>query len=210
MIILRSVANFVDQLNERIGEIIRWFTLIMVLLGSFNALARYATRYTDLSLSSNAYLDLQWYLFSLIFLLGAGYGLNNDYHVRVDVLYAKLGCKGKAWLDLLGTLFFLLPFSLVMLWVSWTPVWNSWAILEGSPDPGGLPRYPIKTAILVAFILLFLQGISHVVKQIDIIWGSKDGMHPRDTDGSGFNPIYPEQLEASRLDESDPLARDLS
>tara|TARA_Y100000590_G_scaffold364121_1_gene422180 strand:- start:7418 stop:8050 length:633 start_codon:yes stop_codon:yes gene_type:complete len=210
MIILRSVANFVDQLNERIGEIIRWFTLIMVLLGSFNALARYATRYTDLSLSSNAYLDLQWYLFSLIFLLGAGYGLNNDYHVRVDVLYAKLGCKGKAWLDLLGTLFFLLPFSLVMLWVSWTPVWNSWAILEGSPDPGGLPRYPIKTVILVAFILLFLQGVSHVVKQIDIIWGSKDGMHPRDTDGSGFNPTYPEQLEASRLDDSDPLARDLS
>jgi TRAP-type mannitol/chloroaromatic compound transport system permease small subunit len=182
----------------------------MVLLGAFNALARYATRYTDLSLSSNAYLDFQWYLFSLIFLLGAGYGLNNDYHVRVDVLYAKLGCKGKAWLDLLGTLFFLLPFSLVMLWVSWTPVWNSWAILESSPDPGGLPRYPIKTVILVAFVLLFLQGISHVVKQVDILWGPKDGMHPRDTDRSEFNSTYLDQLEANRLDESDPLAGDLS
>ena len=172
MSLLRRVATMVDRLNDRVGAAIQWLTLIMVLVGAFNALARYATRYTDLSLSSNAYLDLQWYFFSLIFLLGAGYGLNHDYHVRVDILYEKMGRRSKAWIDLLGTMLFLVPFSGVMLWVSWTPVWNSWAIREASSDPGGLPRYPIKAVILVAFLLLLLQGLSHALKQATILWGS--------------------------------------
>ena len=175
---LQRVAAMIDRLNDRIGEAIQWLALIIVLVGAFNALARYATRYTGISLSSNAYLDLQWYFFSLIFLLGVGYGLNHDYHVRVDVLYAKLGRRGKAWIDLLGTVLFLVPFSLVMLWVSWRPVWNSWAIRESSPDPGGLPRYPIKAVILVAFLLLLLQGISHALKQATILWGSQREGHP--------------------------------
>ena len=92
---LQRVAAMIDRLNDRVGEAIQWLALIMVLVGAFNALARYATRYTGISLSSNAYLDLQWYFFSLIFLLGAGYGLNHGYHVRVDVLYAKLGAEGE-------------------------------------------------------------------------------------------------------------------
>ena len=175
---LQRVAAMIDRLNDRVGEAIQWLALIMVLVGAFNALARYATRYTGLSLSSNAYLDLQWYFFSLIFLLGAGYGLNHDYHVRVDVLYAKLGRRGKAWIDLLGTVLFLVPFSLLMLWISWRPVWNSWVIRETSPDPGGLPRYPIKAVILVAFLLLLLQGMSHALKQATILWGSPHEGHP--------------------------------
>ena len=175
MQILRSLSARIDALNDRIGAGIRWLALLMVLVGAFNAIARYLTRYTGVSLSSNAYLDLQWYFFSLIFLLGAAYGLNHDVHVRVDVLYSRLGRKTQAWIDLLGSVLFLLPFAVLMLWVSWPAVRNSWTIREVSPDPGGLPRYPIKAVILFSFALLALQGLSQVVKQLEVIVGSPQG-----------------------------------
>jgi len=171
MSFLRRFSAAVDGLNDRIGASIRWLALIMVLVGAFNAIARYLSRYAGVALSSNAYLDLQWYFFSLIFLLGAAYGLNHDVHVRVDVLYSRLSRKARAWIDLAGTVLFLLPFALVMLWVSWPAVRNSWSIHETSPDPGGLPRYPIKAVILISFALLVLQGLSQVVKQVEIIRG---------------------------------------
>ena len=163
---LQRLSAAIDRLNDRIGAAIQWIALVMVIVGAFNAIARYVGRYTVLSLSSNAYLELQWYLFSLIFLMGAAYGLNHDYHVRVDVLYARLGRRARAWIDLIGSTLFLAPFAFVMLWVSWGPVANSWAILETSPDPGGLPRYPIKTVILVSFFLLLLQAMSQIVKNV--------------------------------------------
>ena len=169
MRLLLRFSAAIDRVNDRIGVAIQWLVLLMVLVGAFNALARYATRYTGISLSSNAYFDLQWYMFSLIFLLGAAYGLNKDVHVRVDVLYSRLSVRGRAWIDLAGSVLFLLPFCVMMLWVSWPFVRNSWAVLEGSPDPGGLPRYPIKTLILVSFFLLFLQGVSQTIKQIERI-----------------------------------------
>jgi TRAP-type mannitol/chloroaromatic compound transport system permease small subunit len=175
MPLLRRFSAAIDNLNDRIGTAIRWLALIMVLVGAFNAIARYATRYTGVALSSNAYLDLQWYFFSLIFLLGAAYGLNRDVHVRVDVLYARLSRKARAGIDLAGTALFLLPFSLLMLWVSWPAVRNSWSIREASPDPGGLPRYPIKAVILVSFVLLVLQGASQIVKQIEVLRGGEEG-----------------------------------
>jgi TRAP-type mannitol/chloroaromatic compound transport system permease small subunit len=166
---LQRISAAIDRLNDRIGAAIQWIALVMVIVGSFNAIARYAGRYTGFSLSSNAYLELQWYLFSLIFLMGAAYGLNHDYHVRVDVLYARLGRRARAWINLIGSVLFLVPFAFVMLWISWGPVANSWAILETSPDPGGLPRYPIKTVILVSFFLLLLQAISQIVKNAEIL-----------------------------------------
>ena len=168
---LKRLANGVDALNNRIGASIRWLSLIMILVGAFNAIARYLTRYTGVSLSSNAYFDLQWYFFSLIFLLGAAYGLERDVHVRVDVLYARLSRKGRAWIDLVGTVLFLIPFCVLMLRVSWPAVRNSWAVHETSPDPGGLPRYPIKTVILLSFVLLLLQALSQLLKQVEILRG---------------------------------------
>lgn len=169
MPVLRRFSALVDALNDRIGAAIRWLALVMVLLGAYNAVARYLTRYTGLTLSSNALTELQWYAFSLIFLLGAAYGLRHDVHVRVDVLYERLAPRTRAWIDVAGTVLFLIPFSVLFLWVSWRPVLNSWSIRETSPDPGGLPRYPIKAVILVCFVLLLLQGISHVIKQVDVI-----------------------------------------
>ena len=168
---LERFTQAIDRLNDRIGSAIQWLALVLVLVGAFNALARYAARYTSVSLSSNAYLDLQWYLFSLIFLLGAAYGLNHDYHVRVDVIYSRMGRRARAWIDLLGTVLFLIPFSVVMLWVSWPPVLRSWSILEASSDPGGLPRYPIKTVILFSFTLLLLQAASQAIKSVAMLRG---------------------------------------
>lgn len=168
---LLRFASGVDRLNNSIGTAVRWLVLAMVAVGAFNAVARYLTRYTGVSLSSNALFELQWYLFSIVFLLGAAYGIERDIHVRVDILYAQLTEKGRAWIDLLGTLLFLLPFSLLMLWVSWPAVRNSWRIREVSPDPGGLARYPIKTLILVSFGLLVLQGLAQIVKHTAVIRG---------------------------------------
>ena len=178
MVLLRRLSAAVDALNDRIGATIRWLALVMVLLGAYNAIARYLTKYTELSLASNAFTELQWYLFSLIFLLGAAYGLRHDVHVRVDVLFERLTPRGKAWVDLAGTVLFLIPFCVLMLWVSWPAVRNSWMIRETSPDPGGLARYPIKAAILVGFALLLLQGLSQLVKQVDAIRGGRDGAAP--------------------------------
>lgn len=169
---LARIAAAINRLNEAVGTAVQWLALFMVLIGAYNALARYATRYTAATLTSNALIDLQWYAFSLIFLLGAAYGLKHDVHVRVDVLYTRLSDRARAWIDLLGSLLFLLPFSLLMLWTAWPPVRNSWAIRETSPDPGGLPRYPIKTVLLLSFALLFLQGIAQIIETIAVLRGA--------------------------------------
>lgn len=165
MRLLLSFARNIDRLNDAVYAAIRWLTLAMIVVGALNALARYLTRYTGVSLSSNAWFDLQWYMFSLIFLLGAAYGLNRDVHVRVDVMYSRAAPRVKAWIDIVGTLLFIVPFSVMMLVTSWPAVRNSWAVREASPDPGGLARYPIKTLLLVCFTLLLLQALSQVIKR---------------------------------------------
>ena len=167
------VARAVDRLNERIGRAVGWMTLLMVLLGAYNAVARYLGRYIGVNLSSNAYIEAQTYLFSLVFLLGAAYTLRRGAHVRVDLLYGRLGARGKAWIDLVGSLVLLLPFAVFCLWISWPSVRNSWAVREVSPDPGGLARYPLKAMILVAFALLILQGIAEAVKSLAILLGEE-------------------------------------
>lgn len=175
-----AFSGAVDRFNERLGRGISWLALVMVLIGAYNAVARYLGRFLGANLSSNAYIELQWYLFSALFLLGAAYTLKRDAHVRVDVFYGRLRARGRAWINLLGTLLFLIPFCGFGLWVSWPSVRNSWAVREVSPDPGGLPRYPIKTVILIAFALLLVQGVALIIRQIAILAGSTakdDGPH---------------------------------
>ena len=169
------LASGIDRLNEKVGRAIYWLTLAMVLIGSFNAIVRYLDRYTGLSLSSNTYIELQWYLFSLVFLLGAAYTFKHNAHVRVDVFYGRLSARGKAWINLLGTVLFLIPFCVLMLWAAWPAVRESWSLLEVSPDPGGLPRYPIKTVIPIAFLLLMVQGGAILIRQIAILRGHLPG-----------------------------------
>lgn len=164
-------AHRIDRMNEWAGRALYWLTLGMVGVGAFNAIARYLDKYTGLGLSSNMWIELQWYLFSLVFLLGAAYTLKYDDHVRVDVLYSRLTREGQAWINVLGTVLFLIPFCLVVMWRSIPFVSNSWAILEQSPDPGGLPRYPIKTVIPLALLLVIAQGIALMIREIAVIRG---------------------------------------
>ncbi len=162
---LRWVA-LVDGLSERLGRAVSWLALAMVLIGAFNAVVRYLGRFASWNLSSNAYIEAQWYLFSALFLLGASYTLKQDRHVRVDVLYGRLSPRNKARMDLAGALIFLIPFCVFCLWVSFPSVRNSWAVWEISPDPGGLPRWPIKTLILVSWALVLAQGVAEAIRNL--------------------------------------------
>ena len=170
---LLSFSRLIDVLNEAVGRLVSWLTLFMVLLGVYNAVTRKLSQTIGVDLSSNTYIELQWYMFALVFLWGAAYTLKHNAHVRVDIIYSRLSERGKAWVDVFGTLLFLLPFTAVVLWTAWPIVADSWKIHEMSPDPGGLPRYPIKAALIVAFALLFLQGISELIKRIALLTGHR-------------------------------------
>ena len=169
---LLKLSRGIDRLNDTIGSGIYWLCFAMVLVAAFNSIVRYGGRFVGVDWSSNAYLEAQWYLFSVVFLLGAAVTLRDDAHVRVDVVYGRLGERARTWIDLVGTLAFLIPFSVLALVVSWPAVANSWKILEGSPDPGGLPRYPIKSLILVAFVLVILQGVAQAIRCVSRLRGN--------------------------------------
>ncbi len=163
---LLTFSRGVDTLNERVGRILIWLVLAAVLISAGNAVARYG-----FNTSSNAWLEIQWYLFSAIFLLGAGYTFKHNGHVRIDVVYGRLSKRAQSWIDLLGTLLFLLPMSGLICWLSWRFFANSYALGEMSPDAGGLLRWPVKLIIPVGFFLLFLQGLSEIVKRVAYLSG---------------------------------------
>ena len=167
-----ALSAGIDRFATGTGKAVSWLAVVMVLLAAYNAIARYAGRFLGVNLSSNAYIETQWYLFSLIFLLGAAYALQQDAHVRVDVLFARVQPRTRAWINVLGTVLLLIPFCIFLLWVSWPVVANSWRVREGSPDPGGLPRWPLKIMIPVCFVLLVVQGISELIKEIARLRGS--------------------------------------
>jgi TRAP-type mannitol/chloroaromatic compound transport system permease small subunit len=171
---LARIRGAIDSTNRVVAEAASWLALAMVLIGAFNAVARYVGRSIGWNLSSNLYLEAQWYLFSALFLLAAADTLRRDRHVRVDVFYGRLSPRGRAVVDSVGALVFLLPFCLFVLWISWPWVLESWRVREGSPDPGGLARYPIKALILVAFALLALQGIAQVLASLEA-WRTAEG-----------------------------------
>ncbi len=193
---ITSIANGIDGANERVGHLTCYLTVIMVAAGSFNAIVRWLSNLaridpgadglldpllrfvgeTALAVNSNVFIELQWYLFSLVFLLGAAWTFRHDVHVRVDVIYARLSRRKKAWINIWGTALFLLPFCALIVWTSWPVVVDSWARLEGSPDPGGLPRYPLLTIIPLAFLLLMLQGLAILLREVAVLRGiSTDG-----------------------------------
>jgi TRAP-type mannitol/chloroaromatic compound transport system permease small subunit len=158
--LLLRIAAVIDALNEHIGRACYWLVLIAVLVASGNAIARYT-----FGLSSNAFLEIQWYLFAVIFLIAAGYTHKHNGHVRVDVFYGYLSPRTQALIDIFGGLLFLLPMSLTILWFSWPIFWASFQIGEVSADPGGLLRWPIKLAIPLGFALLTLQGVAEIIKK---------------------------------------------
>lgn len=167
---LRAYIRFTDRLNEFIGSRVAWLNTFLVLLICFDVIRRYL-----FNVSSVALIETEWYTFSLVFLLAAGYALKHDKHVRVDLFYSQFSARGKAWVNLLGSVFFLIPFCVILIKGSFPYVRDSIRFREISPDPGGLPaRYLIKAAIPVGFFLLLMQAVSLAFSSLLIIRGNAD------------------------------------
>lgn len=150
--------NLIHRLNEQIGRSVSWLNVALVLLVCGDVISRRIFNDTAAWV-----MELEWHLFALIFLLGAGYAFRHDRHVRVDLFYQKMNVRDKALVDAIGGLVLLIPWCILIIWVSYDYAMVSWTIREGSPDPGGLPaRYLIKFAIPVSVFLLLLQGIVSV------------------------------------------------
>ncbi|HHC08987.1 MAG TPA: TRAP transporter small permease subunit [Actinobacteria bacterium] len=177
----------VDALNERVGRFTPYIVIVVVVVGFTNVVLRYLGRFIGTRLVNNYWLESQWYMYSLVFLLGFGYILKHQINVRVDFWWADQPLRRKVWIDLVGHLISLVPFSILALWVTWPWVlssftsqtgsfttWRVWEIWENSPDPSGLPRAPIKAMILVGFALLLLQGLAELVKLVAVLTGHED------------------------------------
>lgn len=162
---LLGLSHRIDALTAFVGRSMAWVTIALLVIGVYNVLARYIGAQLGVQLSSNVLLEAQTQAFDLIFLLGAAWLLQRDGHIRVDIAYAHASARLRAWIDILGGALLLVPFCVAVLWYSWGYVARSWERLEISPHPGGLPLYPIKTVILVAFALLLLQGASEMIKR---------------------------------------------
>lgn len=163
---LLAAARVIDAVNERLGRLACWLTLVVVLVATANAILRYG-----FSFGANGLLELQWYLFAIIFLYGAAFTLARNGHVRVDVLYGRQSPRRQAWIDIIGGLLFFLPTTIALTVLSLPMVEASIAVWERSPDVGGLARWPIKLAIPIAFALLTLQGVSEIIKRVAFLRG---------------------------------------
>ncbi len=153
---LLKIARGIDVLNEWVGRGVAWVTLCLVLVIFVDVVMRYMFR-TSFVFTQ----ELEWHLFAFIFLIGAGYTLLHDGHVRVDIIYQRLSPNAKAWVNLIGVLLFLFPGCVMVIVTSVKFVYTSWSIMEGSPDPGGVPfRFIVKGTIPAGFCLLLLQGTS--------------------------------------------------
>lgn len=163
--LLKVFCGTIDRTNEAVGRMVAWVSLLLVLVVFVDVVMRYLFR-TSFVFTQ----ELEWHLFAFIFLIGAGYTLLHDGHVRVDIIYQRLGTRGRAWINLLGVIFFLIPGCYLVIVTSWKFVGNSFSMLEGSPDPGGIPyRFIVKGTMTVGYALLLLQGLSmgvHALLQI--------------------------------------------
>jgi len=176
---LLKLSHGIDRISEFLGKFSIYLIIALLAVGFYNVVARYVGRFIGQNLSSNRMIEIQWYMYSVIFFLIFAYNLKHDVNVRVDILYSKWSPKRKAWVDLLGTLLILIPFCIIGIWFTVNPVLLSWGRLpdgsfgawEMSPDPDGLPRAPIKSFILVAFATLLAQAIAQAIKYLAVITG---------------------------------------
>jgi len=170
---LLGFSRGVDRLNEAVGKATIWLILIVVVISAGNAVFRYAFDW-----SSNGLLEIQWYIFSAIFLFCAGYVLNRNEHIRIDVIAGRLSPRAQNWIDVFGLVVFLLPMVIMTMLLSWPVFMNAWNTGEVSANPGGLIRWPVRLLLPVGFFLLLLQGLSELVKRIAFLTGN--GPNPLD------------------------------
>jgi TRAP-type mannitol/chloroaromatic compound transport system permease small subunit len=164
---LLRVSRVIDAVNDQFGTLANWLVLLAVLISTGNALARYA-----LDIGSNAWLEVQWYMFAAMVFFGAPYVLKVNEHVRVDVIFSALSERTRIWIDILGTILFLLPFCAVLIYFTWPWFVDSWSISEMSSNAGGLIRWPVKLVLPLGFALLALQGISELIKHLAALTGT--------------------------------------
>ena len=169
MVLIHKYIEWSDKINNKLGSTASWLVVVLILIITYDVIVRYLFQS-----SSVAMQELEWHLFAIIFLLSAGYTLKIDDHVRVDVFYSRFSEKKQAWINLLGTLFFLIPFCVLLIISSENFVLISFKVGETSPDAGGLPaRYILKALIPISFFFLLLQGIALAFKSIIKISSSK-------------------------------------
>jgi TRAP-type mannitol/chloroaromatic compound transport system permease small subunit len=164
---LRELARKIDTAQERFGNALSWLMLGLVLVVFSDVIFRYLFNRTSVFVQ-----ELEWYLFSFVYLMAAGYTFLYDEHVRVDILYSRFPPRRKAWFDFVLLLVFFFPSCLLVIYTTWPFFWNSFKVLEGSPDPGGIPaRWALKAVIIVAFVILGVQGLSQAIKALYVAMG---------------------------------------
>jgi TRAP-type mannitol/chloroaromatic compound transport system permease small subunit len=163
---LLALSRAIDALNERIGTTMYWLVLVAVLISAANATVRKLFNY-----SSNSFLEIQWYIFSLIFLFCAGYTLKHNDHVRIDIITGRMSARARAAIDIFGTVFFLLPMALLIMYLSWPVFVDAWTRNEVSTNAGGLIIWPARLMVPIGFFLLVLQGLSELIKRIAFLKG---------------------------------------
>jgi TRAP-type mannitol/chloroaromatic compound transport system permease small subunit len=166
MNVLLVLSRGIDTVNERLSVIADWLVLLSCGISAANAFSRYA-----FSISSNAWLEIQWYMFGALVMLGTSYTLKKNEHVRVDIVYSNVSTRMQIAIDIFGGILFLLPATLIMAYLSWPVFHNSWAQNEISGNAGGLLRWPIKIFLPLGFALLSLQGISELIKRVAMLTG---------------------------------------
>jgi TRAP-type mannitol/chloroaromatic compound transport system permease small subunit len=164
--LLLRFSSTIDALNNHIGRLVYWLILAAVLVSSVNATIRYS-----FNMSSNAWLELQWYLFSAVFLLCAGYTLLRNEHIRIDIVSGRFSKRTQTWIEIFGSVVFLLPMAIIIMWLSLPVFMDSWNRQEVSTNAGGLIVWPAKLLIPVGFALLTLQGLSELIKRIAFLQG---------------------------------------
>jgi len=163
---LLALSRAIDALNEKVGHAVYWLVLVAVLVSALNAVIRKA-----FNVSSNSFLELQWYLFSAIFLFCAGYTLLKNQHVRIDVIAGRLSPRAQAWIDIVGTVLFLFPMAIMIMILSWPVFVMAYERNEVSTNAGGLVIWPARLLVPIGFFLLVLQGLSELIKRIAFLKG---------------------------------------
>jgi len=166
MNLLLRLSRAIDAVNERLGWVADWLVLLSCLISAGNAFSRYA-----FGISSNAWLEIQWYMFGALVMLGASYTLKRNEHVRVDIVYSNVSTRRQIGIDIFGFILFMLPATAIMAYLSWPIFHNSWLLGEVSGNAGGLLRWPVKIFLPLGFALLTLQGISELIKRIAMLSG---------------------------------------
>ena len=162
-----KLSALIDGINDRIGRLMMWFVLAATLISAGNAIVRKL-----FGTSSNAWLEVQWYLFAAVFMLGGGYAFLRNVHVRIDFLSSKFSARTRNWVDIVGILIFLVPLSLMLIAEGWPVFARAWASGEMSSNAGGLIRWPVYLLIPLGFVILLAQGVSELIKRAAFLTGA--------------------------------------